>query len=279
MEIREMTSADLGFAISLTEAVGWSSVKRDFEELLLFDPRGNFVGEEEGVPIGMVCALSYGPFASIGNLIVVDEFRGKGKGAELMEHAMDYVKNKGTDVMMLDSVPAAVPLYERLGFKKVYRSLRLAGYVEPKLSQRVRPMEGKDLMHILSVDRNHFGASRFLFISSGLAACPEFSIVVEVEGDIAGYAMGSERHGHVRLAPWIMSDHTEFAKSVLQDFAVQARGLEIRVGVLETSRRAIGVYKACGLKEKGHSWRMVRGAKERIEFSDGIYAIGSPMRG
>ena len=76
-----------------------------------------------------------------------------------------------------------------------------------------------------------------------------------------------------------MSDHTEFAKSVLQDFAVQAGGLEIRVGVLETSRRAIGVYKACGLVEKEHSWRMVRGSKERIEFSDGIYAIGSPMRG
>ena len=195
MEIREMTSADLGFAISLTEAVGWSSIRRDFEELLLFDPRGNFVGEEEGVPIGMVCALTYGPFASIGNLIVVNEFRGQGKGAELMEHAMDYVKNKGTDVMMLDSVPAAVPLYERLGFKKVCRSLRLAGHVEPKLTQRVRPMEGKDLMHILSVDRKHFGASRFLFISSGLAACPEFSTVVEVDGDIAGYAMGANDMG------------------------------------------------------------------------------------
>ncbi|MHA2378273.1 MAG: GNAT family N-acetyltransferase [Candidatus Thorarchaeota archaeon] len=279
MEIREMLTDDLDFALSLTEAEGWSSIRRDFEELLLFDPHGCFVGEEDGISIGMVCALSYGPFASIGNLIVVNDFQGQGKGAELMEHAMDYVKNKGTDVMMLDSVPDAVPLYERLGFKKVCRSLRLAGYVEPRLSQRVRPMEGKDLMHILSVDRKYFGASRFLFISSGLAACPEFSIVVEVDGEIAGYVMGSERHGHVRLAPWIMSDHPEMAEDVLRDFAVQAGGLEIRAGVLETSRRAIGVYKACGLIEKGHSWRMVRGTEEKIEFSDEIYAIGSPMRG
>ncbi|MFW9800459.1 MAG: GNAT family N-acetyltransferase [Candidatus Thorarchaeota archaeon] len=279
MDIREMTSADLDFAISLTEAEGWSSIKRDFEELLLFDPNGNFVGEEEGVPIGMVCALSYGHFASIGNLIVVNEFRGQGKGAELMEHAMEYVKNKGTDVLMLDSVPAAVPLYERLGFNKVCRSLRLAGRIEPRRSLKIRPMEGRDLMHILSIDRKHFGASRFLFISNGLAACPEFSSVAEVDNEIVGYMMGSERHGHVRLAPWIMSAHAELAEEFLRDFAVEAGGLEIRAGVLETSRRAIGVYKACGLVEKGHSWRMVRGTREKIEFSDRIYAIGSPMRG
>lgn len=275
-----MLTVELDFALSLTESVGWSSIRKDFEELLLFDQHGCFVGEEDGVPVGMVCALSYGPFGTIGNLIVVDDYRGQGRGALLMEHAMEYLRSsKGTEAMMLDSVPAAVPLYERLGFKKVCRSLRFAGRVEPRRSPIVRPMEGKDLMHILSIDRKHFGASRFLFISSGLAANPELSRVIEVDGDIVGYVMGSERYGHVRLAPWVMSNHFKLAEELLRDFAVQAGGRMIKLGVLESSRRAIGVLKVCGLLEKDASWRMVLGTDEKPEFSDGLFAIGSPMRG
>jgi hypothetical protein len=75
-----------------------------------------------------------------------------------------------------------------------------------------------------------------------------------------------------------MCSNFELAKSLLKDFAVQAGGKEIRAGVLETSRKAVGIFKASGLYQESFSWRMVLG-KDRMEFSDGIFAIGSPMRG
>lgn len=278
LEIREMQSSDIDFALSLTEEEGWSSIRSDFEELRLFDQHGCFIAEEDGISIGMACALSYGPFGTLGNLILVREYRGRGYGTKLMEHGLEYLKGKGVDFAMLDAVPKAVPLYERLGFKKVCRSLRLRGRVEPAVSAKVRALEDKDMLRILSIDRVQFGANRFLFLGSTLSANPDLGRLLEVDGQIAGFIMGSRRHGFVRLAPWVMCSHFEMAKSILKDFAVQVSGLEIRAGVLETSRKSIGLLKASGLYQESSSWRMVHG-RDRVDFADGLFAIGSPMRG
>ena len=278
LEIREMQSTDIDFALSLTEDEGWSSIRRDFEELLLFDQHGCFIAEEDGISIGMACALSYGPFGTLGNLILVREYRGRRYGTRLMEHGLEYLKRKGVKFTMLDAVPKAVPLYERLGFKKVCRSLRLRGRVEPVVSAKVRTLEDKDMLRILSIDREQFGANRFLFLGSALSSNPDLGRLLEVDGRIAGFMLGSRRHGFVRLAPWIMCSHFELAKSLLKDFAVRVGGKEIRAGVLETSRKAVAVFKDSGLYQESVSWRMVHG-RERMEFSDGIFAIGSPMRG
>jgi GNAT superfamily N-acetyltransferase len=278
LEIREMQSSDIDFALSLTEEEGWSSIRSDFEELRLFDQHGCFIAEEEGISIGMACALSYGPFGTLGNLILVREYRGRGYGTKLMEHGLEYLKNKGVRFTMLDAVPKAVPLYERLGFRKVCRSLRLRGRVEPVVSARVRTLEDKDMLRVLSIDREQFGANRFLFLGSTLSANPNLGRLLEVDGQIAGFLLGSRRRGFVRLAPWIMCSHFELAKSILKDFAVHVGGAEIRTGVLETSRKAIAALKESGLYQESFSWRMVHG-KDRIEFSDGLFAIGSPMRG
>jgi ribosomal protein S18 acetylase RimI-like enzyme len=280
MEIREMLTKDLDFAISLTMAEGWQSIKEDFEELLLFDQYGSFIAEINGEPIGMVCSISYGPFGFIGNLIVRNEYRKQSYGITLMNHAIEYLKKKDTGVIMLDGVPAAASLYKKLGFQEVCRSLRYEGHVEPKVSENARDMEDKDMMHILGIDRKHFGANRFLFLGGGLSRDPDLARVMEIDGKIVGYIMGSRRHNSVRLAPWVISDRTELAGEMLQDFAVRAEGNEIRLGVLATNNHATRLMKAHAFYQKSYSLRMVLGAEPRdVRPSDGVYAIGSAMRG
>ncbi len=275
-----MLSKDLDFAIGLTMAEGWLSIKEDFKELLLFDQHGSFIAEIKGEPVGMVCAISYGPFAFIGNLIVRKEYRKQGYGTTLMNHAIEYLREKGTEVIMLDGVPAAASLYRKLGFQEVCRSLRYEGRVEPKVSEKARDMEDKDMMHILGIDRKHFGANRFLFLGSGLSRDPDLARVMEIDGKIVGFIMGSRRHDSIRIAPWVISGHTELAGEMLRDFAVRAEGKRIRLGVLATNSHATRLMKAHAFYLKSYSIRMVLGAEPRqVRPSDGIYAIGSAMRG
>ncbi|MFX0107879.1 MAG: GNAT family N-acetyltransferase [Candidatus Hodarchaeota archaeon] len=279
MDIREMLFADLDFALELTTAEEWSSTRADFEELLLFDQHGSFIGMENEEPIGMVCCIPYGPFGFIGNLIVKKEYRGQGKGQKLMEYAMKYLQRRRIETIMIDAVPAAESLYERLGFRKICRSLRLAGAVGPRISPDVRPMTDKDLLQIMNIDKIHFGANRFLFLGNSLSSEPDLSLVLEIDGVIAGYITGTRRHGAAHISPWIMDNHLDKAGELLQTFAAVAAEPIIKLGVLETNRPALGLFQRSGLMMKSYSWRMVAGPESYISFSDGMFAIGSPMRG
>ena len=164
MQIRAMNSQDLSFALSLTSAEGWMSTELDFLEILTHDPQGSFIGEIGGQPVGMVCTVPYDRFGFIGNLIVLPSWRGRGLGEELMVHAMDYLNTRGVSTHMLDGVDQAVPLYERLGFRKLDKSLRLEGQLVPNQAGGSRAMTPDDLDTLSEYDKECFGSNRRVFL-------------------------------------------------------------------------------------------------------------------
>lgn len=279
MKIRCMTEADLDFAVGLTSREGWSSTRLDFEELLAFDSHGCFIGEKNDERVGMVCAIPYGRFGNIGNLIVIDEQRGKGIGSNLMEHAMSYLLRKGANELYLDGVQAAVSLYERLNYRKICKSLRLKGNVTGVSSNHVKPMTRMSLDDVLALDIQHFKVDRSFFIKSSLLHYPELSMVLEVDGDIAGYILGSRRNKSTRIGPWVMDRFPDMAEELLRAFAMETGDLALQVGVLESNVQAVSLLRRLGFKETSFSWRMAISESEDIGFSNGLYAICSPARG
>lgn len=279
MKIRCMTEADLDFAISLTSKEGWSSTRIDFEELLAFDAHGCYIGEKNNEKAGMVCAIPYDKFGTISNLIVIDKYRGKGLGTILMEHAMNYLDEKGISTIFLDGVQAAVSLYERLGFKKICKSLRFSGNITGEPSNYVRQMEISDLQKVLAIDKQYFKSDRAFFLNSCQENNPKLCIVLEIGSNIAGYMLGSPRKNSVRIGPWIMDQHLDKAEELLRAFVEKAGNQSVQLGVLETSVQAIHLMQKLGFTETSYSWRMARGNLENIEFSKGMYAIHSPARG
>jgi ribosomal protein S18 acetylase RimI-like enzyme len=279
IRIRCMTEADLDFAISLTSEEGWSSTRTDFEELLAFDSHGCFIGEENSERIGMVCAIPYGEFGNIGNLIVKDECRGRGVGAMLMEHAMSYLRGKGASEVFLDGVQTAVSLYERLGFKKICKSLRLTGRVRGIHSNLVRPMTKMDLEDVFSIDDHHFKADRSFFIKSCLSHTPSLSKVLEVNRHITGYILGSYRQSSARIGPWVIDKYQQRAENMLRSFSAETGELPLHIGVLESNVRAVKLLRKLGFRVTNYSWRMALGEPCNIDFSKGLYAICSPARG
>jgi ribosomal protein S18 acetylase RimI-like enzyme len=279
MHIRRMSEQDIDFALSLTAAEGWLSTRQDFEDLLEFDPEAHFIAEIDNDPIGMVGTVPYNDFGYVGNLIVLEKHRGKKLGTALMDFALNNLEDRGVKTQLLDGVPDAVSLYERFGFRKVCRSLRLEGMVEPRESEQVRHLTEVDLEQIYKFDSKHFGAPRHTFLRSLLNHFPRLCWVLENNSEIQGYIMGSERKDSIRIGPWVMVQHSDQAEDLLASFATETSGQVLKIGVLETCDKAVHLLEKNDFVETSHSWRMIRGADGDWTTSDHLYAICSPARG
>lgn len=279
MQIRRMTKRDLDFALHLISGEGWTNTRLDFEELLAFDPKGCFIAEVSGEKVGMVCSTRYNGFGFVSNLIVDREHRGKHYGTVLMKHILSNLEKSGVVTQLLDGVVKAIPLYERLGFAKKYRSLRLEGILDPQESTHVRNMTMGDLEGIDEFDTEFFGASREKFLRSRLKHFPSLCKIIERKGEVTGYIMGSECGEYVRIGPWVMRENLERAEELLRDFAIEVEGKTLKIGVLENNsdaRRLLDKYK---FREISYSWRMLRGREGTWTFSNSLYAICCAARG
>jgi len=274
-----MSYEDIDFALTLTTTEGWSSTKHDFEELLEYDPHGCFIGEIESEPIGMVCTVSYGVFGFIGNLIVLESCRGQQCGKTLMEYGMSYLRTHGAKSMLIDAVPKALTLYERLGFRKICKSLRLEGTISGKVSDHVRDMKKEDLILVSDIDAGLFGGRRDHFLRMRFSAHPEHCKVLVTDSGVQGYIMGSTTANAVRIGPWAMKEPDTSAEYLLLSFGKDTEGEILKVGVLEKNIKAVDLLHQYGFRERSFSWRMVYGEDTEATQSNYLYAICSPARG
>ncbi len=279
MIVRKMSIDDTDFALSLTSGEGWSDIRSDFESLISYSPTAAFVGEEDGRRVGMVSAVSYGKLGFIGSLIVVRDCRNKGHGTNLMKHAIGHLRGLGVKTLMLDAVEAAIPVYRRLGFSTVCRSLRMKGVVEARRTDNVRSGTKRDLSTVLAIDRAHFGADRSHFLKRTWSLFPEFCKTLHVGKTIQGYVMGSPRNDFVRVAPWIVNEGAHRGEDLLGELAAQSGGKALRMGVLERDSTTVELLNELGFEEVSSSYRMVQGDPEVAGPARGIRAIGSPAKG
>lgn len=84
---------------------------------LAYDEAENIMGM---LTVGMYYSPT-GKKAWVEDVVVDDAFRGQGIGEKLVQHAINFVKTKQVDLLMLTSHPsriAANKLYPRVGFNK-----------------------------------------------------------------------------------------------------------------------------------------------------------------
>jgi len=279
MIVRKMSIDDTDFALSLTSGEGWSDIRSDFESLISYSPTAAFVGEEDGRRIGMVSAVSYGKLGFIGSLIVVRDCRNKGHGTNLMKHAIEHLSGLGVKTLMLDAVEAAIPVYRKLGFSTVCRSLRMKGVVEARRTDNVRPMTRRDLPTVLTIDQAHFGADRSHFLKRTWSLFPEFCKTLDIGKSVQGYVMGSPGNDFIRIAPWIVNGGVHRGEDLLRELAAQSGGKALRMGVLERDTTTVELLKTLGFEEVSSSYRMIQGDSSIVGLSQGIHAIGSPAKG
>lgn len=135
---------------------------------------------------GAVVLTRWAPdYASVGMMLVAKRYGRRGLGRALMEHLLRTAGDEAT--VTLFATDMGRPLYEKLGFEPVRRSVSLRGRFQPRPSDnnskkrgRVRTATEADLPAIRALDREAFGADRGRI----LERLPSFADQIAVlEGD------------------------------------------------------------------------------------------------
>jgi GNAT superfamily N-acetyltransferase len=276
-----MQVEELAFAAECTASEGWQS-ENDISLRVMYnhDPLGCFIAEQDGQKAGICFATKYGNRGFIGELIVCPEVRGRGIGAALLNHGVAYLIQSGVTSVYLDGVVNAVGLYERNGFRKVYRSWRYSGRWQGRPGKNIRQMSTLDLQQVFALDLTLFGADRSYFLRRRLEIFPELSYVMTTRNRVTGYILGRRGPGWVSAGPWVVEEDAITPEDLLYSLAMQAGDEPINLGVLDCNRKACELMSVLGFSEHLDSpWRMVLGGQEDLGASPGCYAIGSAAKG
>ncbi len=116
-KIKSLSKKDYVFAVNLANTMNWDMAAEDFEFMASLEPDGCFLLVEGSKRVGIATCISYGKVGWFGNLIVKQEYRNKGGGSVLVNHAVDYLHAKGAETIGLYAYPNLVGFYESLGFE------------------------------------------------------------------------------------------------------------------------------------------------------------------
>jgi ribosomal protein S18 acetylase RimI-like enzyme len=104
---------------------------RHIDEDVAANPTGIFVAESQGRMVGYITTrVDREPGKGrIPNLAVVEEFRGRGLGRQLIEHALEYFRAQGLAYAVIETMaqnPVGQHLYPACGFVEVARQVHFA---------------------------------------------------------------------------------------------------------------------------------------------------------
>jgi len=275
-----MVPEDEGFFLELIGLTGWGNTAADFRRMLHYEPGGCFLATRDGADVGMVNSTRYGSVGWIGNLVVHPGQRGEGIGAALMRRAMEHLTDSGAASIRLDAVEKAIPLYERLGFRAEYASLRFSGLGMAFDVPDVEEMHASHLEGVMDLDARCFGANRGRMLRRVFRDFPEHCFVACEEGVVRGYIMVKRGESNVRIGPWVCEpSRVELAGGLLRRMMDSAAGERLWIGVPEGNRASVEILVAQGFSGLPSSLRMCYGECSVMGDPRGRFSIGAPDKG
>ena len=209
-----LTAADAEGALPLSAEAGWNQTAADWA-FMLREGRGIGVRDGAGRWIGSALALPLGAELSwISMVLVAKDARRRGIGTRLLRRAIDSVCDEGR-IAGLDATEIGRPVYLSLGFRDLYTVSRLRlGAPAPSepapAGCTIRPLVAADLPGIVAFDRPRSGMQRSHVLAYLLQQAAEPAFVAEVEGGIAGYALGRPGRIAFQIGP-VVADREDVA--------------------------------------------------------------------
>jgi GNAT superfamily N-acetyltransferase len=275
--VRGLGPGDLKRCVALSVDRGWSP-ERSKWSLLLGAAEAFGVDAPDGRGLaGAVVLTRWGPgLASVGMMLVAARYGRRGLGRALMEHALAAA---GHATVTLFATDLGRPLYEKLGFVPVRRSVSFVGTFRPVggASRAAQPAgcaraaTEADLPAILAADRAAFGADR----SHVLRLLPGFADRVAVLADpshrtdpshraddsrhrVSGYAAAWRNTPSSTVIGPLVAPDAPAAERLIADLAAHAHGT-IRLD-LDPDRPEIPAWAhKHGLEPVGRTTVMARG--------------------
>ena len=285
MQIRTMTARDIPAGMRLKEIAGWNQTEADWQIFLDASRDGCFVAEVDGVVRGTATTIVYGGrFAWVGMVLVHPQHRGHGIGTALLKKCIEHLDAIQVPCIKLDATPLGKPIYEKLGFATEYELERWTlkrGQADLPRGDQLDPDESMPepvLEHVLTADREAFGADRGAVLRALHRRHPLFTDGVWNQGGTAGYAFGRRGSFADHVGPWIAKDETAGKRILLQFLARSGREMVV-TDCSKTNRFARKLLQARGFEYSRPLTRMFRGRNEYPGRPELVCAILGPEFG
>lgn len=258
LPVRRLTAADLPACSALAVDRDWEPTPDRWR--LLYE-LGEIYGVDDagGGLAGAVALTRYGPeLTAIGKMLVARRHGRQGLGGRLMAHVLDQA---GDTVTCLIATEYGRPLYERLGFGAIDRSVR---YIGPLAAGQpgpagpgLREASPADLAGIAELDRRSFGADRGALLAALPRAADRF--VVSDGPAVRGFAAAWRSPDTLTIGP-VVADDLAVATALIAGLAAGA-GRPVRLDVPGRQPALASWAAHRGLTVRRQSTYMVRGGQ------------------
>ena len=253
--IRNMQPEEVHLAIQWANEEGWNPGLNDGDAFYAADPEGFFIGILNGKPIACISAVKYhNQYGFVGLYIVKQEYRGKGYGWEIWQHAMNYL---GALVNGLDGVPAQIDNYRKSGYIYQYKQMRfegknIPGYIDKAIkTDEISPQEIKEY------DTSIFGTDRTRFLDSWLNMPQAKVFSIQKDHLMKGYAVVRPCISGYKIGPLFAEDRITAEKLFLACCATAAEA-PVYLDVPEVNKAALMIAEKHNMQFAFETARMYK---------------------
>ena len=275
IEIRLLFESDIPAAMRLKDAAGWNQTEKDWHRLLALEPNGCFAAVKDGRLVGTTTTTTYGnELAWIGMVLVDPQERRQGIATQLMNVALDYLKDKVATVK-LDATALGQPLYERLGFQFESVLERWSG--NAKRRNATTP-SGLDHDGLLALDQVAFNADRSNLLAKLIDdACVPPVLLRAADGTLNGYALARRGTNADYVGP-VVARSPQHIESLLDQVLNELAGRRVYIDFNTECGASTSVLADRGFVKERDLIRMSAGAPA-AKTSPLVIAIAGPETG
>lgn len=251
--IRNATLEDLDFFFTLAKNEGWDPGLHDALPLYSIDPNGFYISELDGKKIGCISVVAYNDaFGFVGFYIIIPEYRGRGWGLQLWNHAMKHLGNR---CVGLDGVIAQQENYKKSHFQFYYRNIRFEGRGASSGSTTLIDLHKIPFETLLEYDLPIFGLARRTFLRCWIEMPNAYSLAKVEHNQLKGYGLIRQCVNGFKIGP-LFADDLDIAQEIYAGLCHQAGDNPVFIDVPEVNPLAMKLIHDAGLKTVFETARM-----------------------
>lgn len=254
---RPMTASDVPSAHALSVHLKWPHRLEDWA--MLQRVAQGFVVEDQGRVIGTAFTCPQGDHATIGLVIVSDDYQGQGIGRKLMELAIEAC---GSRTPILNATLAGAPLYVSQGFVdfghiQQHQGQALSPAPEPLAAgEHCRALTEADHAALIQLANAGSGLDRKAILED-LFEVVEQAVGIEREGRLCAFAL-LRPFGRGRCIGPVVAQNLGQARHLIAVLLAEIPDAFVRIDIPSDSGLALWLEEA-GLKQVDTVAQMARG--------------------
>ena len=256
-----MRSKDFSFAVELANTMDWNMATEDFKFITRLEPEGCFVLFEDSTQVGIATSISYGKVGWFGNLIIKEEYRQKGAGHLLVNHAVKYLQDRGAETIGLYAYPNLINFYSNLGFHEDENFVFSRSQISFLSIKETLPKIGKQhIQAVTKFDRKCFGGDRTKLLESIILEEGNLGFYISKGDKVAGYVAATVYDTVAWVGPLMcQKGNVDVAVTLLKAILAKLTGLTVYVALPKKESVLAETLSSAGFKEDFSVVRMFFG--------------------